>query len=478
MTETATQSDPGRGTVVLYNPVAPYFQMPLGILAVGTALQRAGFEVRLVDGRVNRPGDRELTRLLDGAVMAGVGVLSGKPILDAIRFSRQVKELAPDLPVVWGGWHPSLLPEQCLTEGSVDYVIRGPGEESAAALASCLARGAETGEVPGLTRRTASGSIVSSDVLLPAEPPALDYRLLTMDHYWAPRGSRTLDYITSQGCPFNCAFCSDPAVYHHRWRAFPPERVIEELGELVARYDIERVAFLDDMFFLKPQRARAIAEGLLGLRRPLRWSATFRAGQLAEMDEDLMILMVRSGLDQMVVGAESGSDRLLASIDKRLTADQILKSARLLHRFGVKPAYGFITGLPGETPEDRRATEEMVFRIGEIHPHAFTRIFFYTPYPGSRLTSEMGEDGAALPASLEEWGNCDFFSADRTGTLDREEIKRVSRINFYTHYASLPPPRKLLLRPLAALSRWRRKTRRLGFPWEKALLSWRPGPAE
>ncbi len=205
MTETATQSDPGRGTVVLYNPVAPYFQMPLGILAVGTALQRAGFEVRLVDGRVNRPGDRELTRLLDGAVMAGVGVLSGKPILDAIRFSRQVKELAPDLPVVWGGWHPSLLPEQCLTEGSVDYVIRGPGEESAAALASCLARGAETGEVPGLTRRTAGGSIQTRDVLLPAEPPALDYRLLTMDHYWAPRGSRTLDYITSQGCPFNCA---------------------------------------------------------------------------------------------------------------------------------------------------------------------------------------------------------------------------------------------------------------------------------
>ncbi len=129
-------------------------------------------------------------------------------------------------------------------------------------------------------------------------------------------------------------------------------------------------------------------------------------------------------------------------------------------------------------PEDRRATEEMVFSIGEAHPHAFTRIFFYTPYPGSRLTAEMGEEGLSLPATLEEWGRCDFFSADRTGRLTREEIARVSRINFYTHYASLPPPQPPYIRPLAALSRWRRRTRRLGFPWEKILLSWRPGPAE
>ncbi len=349
MTETATQSDPGRGTVVLYNPKAPHYQMPLGILAVGTALQRAGFKVELLDGRVAPPGDRELSRLLDGALMVGLGVLSGKPILDAIRFSRQVKSLAPDLPVTWGGWHPSLLPEQCLTEPAVDYVIRGPGEEAATELASCLASGADPAGVPGLTRRTPGGGISSTDVRLPAEPPALDYRLLTLEHYFQPRRSRTLDYITSQGCPFNCAFCSDPAVYHHRWRAFTPQRVTEELGELVPRYHIERVAFLDDMFYLKPQRARTIAEGLLTLRTPVRWSATFRAGQLADMDEELLILLVRSGLDQMVVGAESGSDRLLASIDKNLTADQILQSARRLYRYGVKPAYGFITGLPGET---------------------------------------------------------------------------------------------------------------------------------
>lgn len=478
MTRAPIDSKHGRGTVLLYNPSAPHFQMPLGILAVGTALHRAGFHVELLDGRVNRPASPELGRMLEGALMVGVGVLSGKPILDAVRFSRQVKTLAPDVPVLWGGWHPSLLPEQCLDEASVDFVIRGPGEEAAVALAVSLESGSGTAEVPGLTRRTAGRGTVSREVALPAGPPALDYGLLTLDHYFGPRKSRTLDYITSQGCPFNCAFCSDPAVFHHRWRAFPPERVVAELVQLVTRYDIERVAFLDDMFYLKPQRARAIAEGLLSLRRPVRWSATFRAGQLAGMDEDLLILLVRSGLDRMVVGAESGSDRLLAGIDKRLTAEQILESARRLHRFGVKPAYGFITGLPGETAEDRRATEEIVFRIGEIHPHAFTRLFFYTPYPGSRLTTEMGEQGAALPATLEEWGNCDFFSADSTGLLTRTEIARISRINFYTHYASLPPPRPRFLEPLTALARWRRQTRRLGFPLEKWLLSWKPGPAE
>jgi len=478
MTSPVMRNRTHRGRVVLYNPAAPHFQLPLGVLAVATALSRAGFAVTLLDGRVHRPDNRELARLLDGALLMGLGVLSGKPILDALRFTRQVKTLAPDLPVAWGGWHPSLLPEQCLGEPGVDFVIRGPGEQAVVALAGCLAEGGNLDDVPGLTRRDPDGTVLSSEVRMPAEPPALDYGLLTLDHYWNPRGSRTLDTITSQGCPFNCAFCSDPAVYHHHWRSLPPEQVIAELSELVPHHGIERVAFLDDMFFLKPARAEEMAEGLLSLGRPVKWSATFRAGQLAEMDEALLALLVKSGLDQMVVGAESGSDRMLALIDKRVSARQILESAKRMYHHGVKPAYGFITGLPGETAADRKATEEMVFAIGEAHPHAFTRIFFYTPYPGSKLTLDAGDTGADLPASLEEWGNNDFFSADRTGQLTRAEIIRVSRINFYTHYASLPPAMPLPVKPLAALARWRRRYRRLGFPWEKWLLLWRPAPEE
>lgn len=478
MTGPASGSDPGRGRVLLYNPAAPHFQMPLGVLAVGTALERAGFAVRLVDGRLRRPDDRELARLLEGALLVGVGVLSGRPILDALRFTRQVKALAPGVPVVWGGWHPSLLPGQCLEEPEVDCVISGPGEEAAVALARALAGDGGIEEIPGLARRDNGRGIITSEARLPTAPPALDYGLLDMKPYWAPRRSRTLDYIASQGCPFNCAFCSDPAVYHRLWRATPPERVAAELAGLVARHRIERVAFLDDMFYLEPQRAEAIAMGLLGLPTEVKWSATFRAGQLAGMDEPLLALLVRSGLDQVVVGAESGSDRLLASIDKRLTTEQILESARRLRRHGVRPAYGFITGLPGETAEDRRATEELVFRIGEAHPHAFTPIFFYTPYPGSRLTAEAGEAGADLPASLEEWGNNDFFSAERTGELTGAEIARVRRLNFYTHYAGLAPRIPLPVRPLAALARWRRKHRRLGLPWEQWLLSWRHAPVE
>ncbi len=360
----------------------------------------------------------------------------------------------------------------------MDLVIRGAGEEAAAVLADSLANNNDLDSVPGLTRRDGNGGFRSSEIQLPAAPPTLDYRLLQLDHYWKPRKSRTLDYITSQGCPYNCAFCSDPAVYHHSWRSFPPEQVITELTELASRHRLERVAFLDDMFYLKPDRARTIAEGLLGLPTPVKWSATFRAGQLAEMDEELMALLVRSGLESMVVGAESGSERMLASIDKRVTADQILQSARRLSRYEVRPSFGFITGPPGETAEDRRATEDRVFTIGKANPRAFTRIFFYTPYPGSKLTADAGAEGSDLPESLEDWGNNDFFSADRTGQLSRQETTRVSRLNFYTHYASLTPPMPMLVRPLAALSRWRRKHRRLGFPWEKWLLSWRPGPVE
>ena len=131
-----------RRKVVLYNPRAVFWTMPLALIAVGSALDRSRYDVVIVDGRLEAdPVDALLRHLDDSAVCLGVTVLTGAPIRDALKVSRAVKQAWPDLPIVWDGWHPSLFPEQCLTEPSVDAVVVGQGEETFAEIVDRFASG-------------------------------------------------------------------------------------------------------------------------------------------------------------------------------------------------------------------------------------------------------------------------------------------------------------------------------------------------
>jgi len=119
-----------RPKVILYNPQAVFYTMPLGLLAVGSYLDRQKYEVVIVDGRLEADPVGAVLAQLDGAICLGVSVLTGNPIRDALRISRAVKAARPDLPVVWGGWHPSLFPRETLAEPSVDVTVMAQGEET------------------------------------------------------------------------------------------------------------------------------------------------------------------------------------------------------------------------------------------------------------------------------------------------------------------------------------------------------------
>jgi len=127
--------------VVLYNPNAVFFTMPLALLAIGSALDPEIYEVVTIDGRLEEDAVAAVVAQLDGAVCLGVTVLTGAPIADAIRISRAAKQARPDLPVVWGGWHPSMFARECLVEPCVDITVRGQGELTFAEIVERLAEG-------------------------------------------------------------------------------------------------------------------------------------------------------------------------------------------------------------------------------------------------------------------------------------------------------------------------------------------------
>ena len=159
-----------RPRVLLYHPRGDSHALPLALLQIGSMLPE--FEVQIIDGRVELTPESKLAEMAEDALCLGVTVLSGKPVIDALRASRAVKRRRPRLPVVWGGWHPSLVPGQCLASPSVDVCVGGQGEETFREIVLRLAAGQGLEGVKGASIRR-DGEVVENPRRAFKDPNAL-----------------------------------------------------------------------------------------------------------------------------------------------------------------------------------------------------------------------------------------------------------------------------------------------------------------
>jgi len=304
--------------------------------------------------------------------------------------------------------------------------------------------------------------------------PAHDYSLIPVERYFARKRRRQLDYISSTGCPFRCAFCADPFVYRRKWVAVSPGRMGEEIEGLWRRYRFEELAFQDETFFTYRDRVTLIAEQFLERDLRFQWTATLRADQAVRLGEETFQLCVRSGLDRAMIGVESGSQEMLDWMQKDIRVEQVVESAELCARHGVGAIFPFIVGFPNETPNSVRATLELIKKLRAMSPRFETPLFYFKPYPGSRITEEIVAAGYRLPETIEGWADFDFIgSAGPWVSRDKERL--VERFKFYNRFAGGREtwPR----RPLQLLARWRCRRDAYGWPWEKRLVELlRPQP--
>lgn len=455
-----------RPLVVLYNPRGESHILPLALVHVGSLLKE--HEVAIVDGRLEREPERRVAALAERALCLGVTVLTGKPILDALRVSRAARTARPELPVVWGGWHPSLLPEQCLASGAADACVIGQGERSFADAVAALAAGRGFEGVAGLAWRD-GGAVVRN----PARPfedvnrfPRADFGLIDLERYFAFRGVRRLDFCSSQGCPFECSFCADPQVFGQRWSGLRAERVVDEVREHALRHRLEEVFFNDDNFFTDLRRTEAICRGLLAAGLRLRWFGTGRADLLRRLTDDQLRLLKDSGCRKVNVGAESGSPELLRRIKKGTLIEEVLETAEKLHRFGIGARFSFIAGFPQEPPDSLAATYRTAKALRQIDGEFETPIYFYAPYPGTELADRMPAAGFRAPERLEDWEQVDLDHS--IGPWIAEPVRRlVPRYNFYLRHAFQRPRGRLLRRALHYAARARTKRDAYGFDVER-----------
>ena len=461
-----------RRKVVLYNPRAVFWTMPLALIAVGSALDRSKYEVILVDGRLESdPLGALLQHLDDRAVCLGVTVLTGAPIRDALKVSRAVKQARPNLPIVWGGWHPSLFPEQCLAESSVDAVVIGQGEETFAEVVDRYASGQSLESVWGSAIRNSQSAIVN-----PPRPfrdvnalPPHDYSLVDVSRYFAAKRKRQFDYISSQGCRFRCTFCADPTVFKRGWYGLDPERMARELVASHRAHRFEEIAFQDETFFTSRARVEAIADAFIAAGLNVSWTATMRADQGERLDDALLAKCKRSGLRRMMIGVESGSPDMLARIKKDITIGQVFNSAEKIARHGIGAILNFIVGFPGESDVSVQATLDVAARLRAISPDFEAAIFYFKPYPGNPIADDLLRDGYRFPDTLEAWADFDYVGGARSEWVTLEQWQRIERFKFYQRYA-FGHNRHALRWPLHWVSRWRVDRHFYSFPFEKTIV--------
>ena len=452
--------------IVLYNPRADFFTMPLALVALASALDRKRFDVRIIDGRLEKKPAERVVRETKDALCLGVTVLTGAPLRDALAVSRAVKLSGSGCPIVWGGWHPSLFPAETLDEAGIDAAVQGQGEHSFVEIVERLAAGASLDGVAGCTSR---GSVNPPRAPVDLNTLAAhDYGLIPVESYFRLKAQRQLDYITSQGCRFRCTFCADPTVYGRTWSGLVPERIGSELAHLTHRYGVEDVGFQDETFFTQEQRVAAIADELLRRDLELSWMATMRGDQGSRLDDKVLALCRKAGLRRVMIGLESGSQQMLDWMKKDVTVEQVLDAAEKCRRVGIGALFNLIVGFPHESPESVHETLQVAKRLRAMGPDFQVAIFYYKPYPGTEITDMLEREGHRLPRSLGEWAELD--KSDETPWVSGPKKELIERFKFFQQVAWARPT--ALRAPLQSLARWRCRHDFYQWPLEKTMVEW------
>lgn len=460
--------------IVLYNPRAVFWTMPLALVALASALDREQYEVVIVDGRLH--STEALMSHLDDALCLGVTVLTGAPLHDALEATRAARARRPDLPVIWGGWHPSLFPEMCAAEPAVTAAVIGQGEETFAEIVERLAANESLDGVLGCVLNPSASALASAS-LAPPRPmrdinhlPRHDYNFISVEDYFKLKGQRQLDYISSQGCRFRCNFCADPAVYNRGWYGYSPERMVGELTDLWRRYHFTDLNLQDETYFTQQKRVAAVAEGFLREGLHFTWTGTMRADQGRRLDDATFALCKSSGLRRVMIGMEAGSQETIDRIQKDIKVEDMWLTAEKLVRHNLGAIINVIVGFPGEPPESVAESLRVARELRAMSSNFELAVFYFKPYPGNPIAERLKAENYRFPASLEEWANFDYIGSSNEW-LSPAQKREIEHFKFYQRLA-YSGNRNPLRWPLQKLSRWRVERRAYALPLDRKLVEW------
>jgi radical SAM superfamily enzyme YgiQ (UPF0313 family) len=375
---------------------------PLNLMYLAAVLEKAGFYVKIIDANLYNISPREIVNIVKRLKPDIIGLTAATAtIKTALRYVSEIKKNLSHVFTIIGGPHTTFLPIETLSMSKdLDAVAIGEGEETLLELAESYEKNEPNwpANVKGIAYRTKNDEIKITpmrpfikdldSIPFPARHlvPFNEYKLFNKD---SPIGSM----ITSRGCVFACNYCSSSHLMGRMFRARTPKNVVDEIEELVYKYNVQTIEFIDDIFTLNKKRALEIAKEIRSRKLDINFVASSRVDTI---NRELLLELKKAGLSTIYYGVESGSERVLKLMNKRITLSQAEKAVNNAKKVGVSTLASFILGYPGETINEM----EMTIRFSIKLDPDYVQYSILTPYPGTPIYYELKSKGLI---ATEDW---------------------------------------------------------------------------
>jgi radical SAM superfamily enzyme YgiQ (UPF0313 family) len=329
------------------------------------------------------------------------------------------------------------MPDSLLANPEIDYVVMGEGERAMTQLATCITNGNEpaAATIPGVACRRQGKNIKNQPKFIENldEVPYPARHLLPLELY-----DRTIEYLSvkpadvmsiSRGCVFNCGFCETRKLWGNICRAFSPQRVIDEIQDLMTKYGTKGLYFINDNFTLRKKETIELCSLMIKNKLDLEWVCDTRVDLV---DQELLEKMSKAGCKTIWFGVESGSQKILQRIGRNTTLEQIESAFKLCRKNRIQIACSFMLGVPDETLRDMEASLKFAKKLNP--DWCLFNIFIANP--DSKLYQEVLESKNYV--RLDE-----FLLSVKTEEFDYNSLMAIQRRFFQEFHRS---PKQIMKR--------------------------------
>lgn len=406
------------------------FQSP-GVLSIATYLNSKSFKTAIFDCNLEQISEtdfeQEFIKRYGECEIDYIGFSAAtQTINSAYRLAKKVKELKPTVKILFGGAHPTALPEDVLKHDFTDIVVVGEGELSTEE----ILQNKNTEEINGIAFRKDGKVIINPPydrIKDLDELPINDYSLVPLNLCKPLIGTYekipATIMITARGCPGRCTFCSRVAGNH--LSAMSPQRIINELKILYNKFGIRQIIFYDDTFISNRKRIEEFCDLLLESGLKIKWTCSSRVDKVYP---DLLAKMKKAGCHQIMYGIESFDEKILQNINKKTKPEDIFNAIKQTKKARIEARAAIMVGNPGDTKDILDAN---IKKLNKLNPDLI-QVTITTAIPGSQLFSDAHVNNKILTYDWDKYEGSDQITEHEN--LDFRTLQKYYRKTYLKFY--------------------------------------------
>lgn len=352
--------------------------------------------------------------------VVGISCISLK-MKSALKMAKIIKGLNSNIKIILGGHHPQLYPYEILQNCPfVDIIVKGEGETTLLEIVNSLSKSKQLNDIPGIYFRDSGNNIIETEDRM-LFTPLDDFPFPESAYYIKDSNLQVLPLtclMASRGCPFNCSYCATNNMWRRKVRRRSVDNVVNEIKYRIEKQNDRYYNFFDDCFTLDKEWTIEFCDRVIKDNLQINWACISSVNLL---EENLFKKMVQAGCIKINLGIESGSERILKSLNKAIDLDYVGYVFNYVRKYKISTTTYFMLGFPTETVDDLRKTQDL---IRELRPNwVYANVLI--PLPGTECYRQVVDNGL-IDGKLAWSGDIyKHLQVNYTGTIKDEQFNEL-----------------------------------------------------